>query len=92
VDQEENPLLQRSSNVENQTNWLVQSDYVHPFGEEGKFEAGVRLNMRAVNNDYLVEERREGEEWRLVDGPTGDPFDDAVVYTENIYAAYFLAG
>ena len=92
VNNETNPLLQRSSNVENESNFLVQSDYVHPFGEDGKFEAGIRLNRRLVNNDYLVEERRAGEDWRLVDGPSGDPFDDQVIYTENIYAAYFLAG
>jgi outer membrane receptor protein involved in Fe transport len=92
VNNETDPLQQQSSNREKEENWLFQSDYVHPFGEEGKFETGVRLTSRLVNNDYKVEERREGEPWRLVDGPTGEPFDDNVVYTENIYAAYFLAG
>jgi outer membrane receptor protein involved in Fe transport len=77
-------LLQRSSNTEDEVNILFQSDYVHPFGETAKMEAGVRAAIRTVNNDFLVEEQDNGI-YRTVGG-----FNDELRYTENIYAAYLI--
>ena len=33
-------VLQRSMNKESQRDILVQADYIHPFGENGRFETG----------------------------------------------------
>lgn len=81
----EPPLIQRSRNTEDERNFLFQTDYVHPLGENSKFETGVRLGMRTVNNDFLVEEQADNGKFI----PVGD-FDDELKFTENIYAAYVI--
>ena len=80
------PLIQRSSNTEDEANMLLQTDYLHPLGENARVETGLRAAMRTVNNDYLVEE--ENESGVYVPLPE---FDDHLKYTENIYAAYAIA-
>ncbi|PHN00743.1 TonB-dependent receptor [Flavilitoribacter nigricans] len=79
-------LQQRSSNTEDEINLLVQSDYVHPFTESSRMEAGLRAAIRTINNDFLVEEQQNGE---FVTLPS---FDDQLKYNENIYAAYLIGG
>lgn len=79
-------LQQRSSNTEDEANFLFQSDYVHPFTESSRMEAGVRAAVRTINNDYLVEEEQNGEYVVL------PSFDDQLKYNENIYAAYLIGG
>lgn len=81
------PLYQRTRNTENEERWLFQSDYVHPFAEEGKWEIGVRSNMRIIDNDYIVEEQNSDASWFTIPG-----FDDRLIYTENIHAGYLMAG
>ena len=83
---EGDPLFQKSSNTEYETNFLVQSDYVHPFNDSLKIEAGVRSNLRTIENAYQV---REGGSFD--DLTIDDRFNDELEYTENIYAAYFIA-
>ena len=78
------PLVQRSSNTEDEANLLIQTDYVHPFGENSKIEGGLRAALRTVDNDFLVEERAGEEFFALPE------FDDRLLYTEDIYAAYFI--
>lgn len=80
-------INQRVRNVEGPANWLIQSDYVHPFAKNGKFETGVRAGLRTVENDYKVEEQNSNGEWEIF-----NDFLDDVVYQENIYAAYAMAG
>ncbi|MCB0637295.1 MAG: TonB-dependent receptor, partial [Lewinella sp.] len=81
-----NPLLQRSSNTEDEANILLQSDYIHPIGENTRIEGGLRAALRTVNNDFLLEEQQNGEFM------TVPSFDDRLKYTEDIYAAYLIAG
>lgn len=79
-------INQRVKNVEGPENWLIQTDYVHPFAKNGKFELGAKTTLRTVQNDYSVEELNNGE-WQ-----TFRDFLDDVTYQENIYAAYAMAG
>ncbi len=81
---EPNPLIQESSNTEDEINVLFQTDYIHPIGEKSKVEGGLRAALRTVNNDFFVKEQRNGA---LVTLPN---FDDQLKYTENIYAAYLI--
>lgn len=83
----ENPILQRSDNTENETNIFFQSDYVVPVGETGKLEAGTRITLRTIENDYKVEELQDDGEWLVF-----SELDDQLRYTENIYAAYLIYG
>ncbi|MBC7923351.1 MAG: TonB-dependent receptor [Ferruginibacter sp.] len=79
-------LRQRSGNTEDERNLLFQADYVHPFGEKGKWEAGVKSTARVLRNDFRVEQQ-EGESWFVLPG-----LDNNLVYREKIHAAYLMAG
>src|SRR6056297_3380209 len=79
-------LIQRSSNTEDETTFLFQTDYTHPLTESLTLEGGMRIDLRTVNNDFIVEEEKEN---------TFDPlpeFNDQLQYTEDIYAAYLIGG
>jgi outer membrane receptor protein involved in Fe transport len=79
-------LFQRSLNDENERQWLIQADYVHPFAANAKFETGVRNTLRNIDNAFMVEELdQETDEWNLLPNFT-NTFD----YDENIYAGYAI--
>ncbi len=82
----ETSLLQNSSNTENESNLLIQTDFVQPIGKEGKFETGLRAALRTIDNDFLVQEAQNGQFVTLSD------FDDNLAFRENIYAAYAIFG
>lgn len=84
---DEDPLLQQVLNEESESDWLIQADYTHPFGNEGRFEAGYRSELRFIKNPYRVEEQDEQGDWVKLDAFTND-FD----YTENVHALYTQAG
>ncbi len=80
-------IRQRSSNTEDERNLLFQADYVHPFGEKGKWEAGVKSTGRVLHNDFLVEQQEGEADWAVWSG-----FDNNLIYREKIHAAYLMAG
>ncbi|MBD0256815.1 MAG: TonB-dependent receptor [Cytophagales bacterium] len=80
-------LLQRSLNDETEKQLLGQIDYVHPFGKEGKLEAGLRSSSRDMTNNYSVTENTEAETWEPIDSLTNN-----FLYEENIHAAYGILG
>ena len=79
-------LLQRSDNSERNKSWIFQTDYVHPFGEDGRWEAGARVSLRDITNDFSVQEFIGGE-FQTLPELTND-----FLYDENIYAAYLMYG
>jgi len=82
----EDPLFQKSSNTEYETNLLLQTDYVHPINDSIKVEGGMRTNLRTIRNAFQVNEGPSFDDLTVV-----EDFDDELEYTENIYAAYFIA-
>ena len=84
--QNESTILQRAENLAEDKNWFFQTDYVDPLGTDGKFEAGLRSTSRAVNNEYALEELQNGE-WIVFPA-----FNNNLIYTERIHAAYLMAG
>lgn len=79
-------LLQRSNNKESEQTAVLQSDYTHPFAEEGKWEAGYRGAIRAIDNDYLVEEFTDAI-WERLPNLSND-FN----YQEQVHALYANVG
>ncbi|MBD81191.1 MAG: TonB-dependent receptor [Crocinitomicaceae bacterium] len=79
---------QKAKTEEDETNTLFQSDFEMPIGKEsnGKFEMGIKANIREISNDYLVEDNVGGT---FVPIPE---LDNHMVYNENIYAAYIMVG
>lgn len=80
-------LLQTSLNDETERQLLLQLDYIQPFGQEGKLEAGVRGTFRRMTNDYVVSE--EDDAGQLI--PILD-LDNNFIYEENINAIYGILG
>lgn len=78
---------QRASNTENERNVLFQTDYLRPFREKGKIEVGLKSTLRMIDNDFLVEQLSDESTWQTV-----GEFDNRLVYTENIHAAYAILG
>ncbi|MEM6377557.1 MAG: outer membrane beta-barrel family protein [Bacteroidota bacterium] len=78
-------LFQESSNTEDEENILFQTDYIHPLGENGKIEAGLRAALRTVNNNFFVNEEQPDGTFQTL-----TQFDDELKYTEDIYAAYLI--
>jgi outer membrane receptor protein involved in Fe transport len=82
-----NSVNQRSFNTENEENIIFQSDYVQPFAKDAKFEAGVRVGLRTIENDFLVEQQNEDGDFEAL-----AEFDNAFNYQERVYAAYGIIG
>ena len=80
-------ILQRSLNDESEKQFLTTIDYVHPFGEEGKLEAGLRSSSRDMNNDFTVTEENEDGSWSQLPDLTNE-----FLYEENIHALYGIVG
>jgi len=78
------PLTQRSSNDENQDEWLFQADYIYPFSKTHKFEIGGKSTLRGIKNNFLGEQLNGGV-WDVLPGVTND-FE----YDEDIVAAYAI--
>lgn len=81
------PLLQRAVNYETEKQLLFQADYVHPFGKDGKIEAGGRSSSRDMTNDYTVTQQNSDGGWTTLPGLTND-----FLYEENINALYGMIG
>ncbi len=67
-------------------NWSVrtQLDYVHPLGEETKFETGYRIQIREMDSDFLFENfDHESNSWH-----NNVNRSNHFIYNEQIFAAY----
>jgi outer membrane receptor protein involved in Fe transport len=78
---------QRSTNTENERNILFQADYIQPLRSKGKFEAGVKGTHRVIDNDFLVEQLNGESDWSIL-----PDYDNHLIYSENILAAYAMLG
>ncbi len=76
-------LQQKVRNDEGENRLMIQSDYVHPFGDKGKFELGYRSTIRNVSNNYTVDEADETGTFMPV-----DTFTIAFDYDERVHAFY----
>lgn len=78
---------QRIFNNESSTNYLFQTDYIHPI-KNGKLEIGLKATLREVVDDYGVAQFNDSiNVWEYVDG-----FKNEVIYNEDVYAAYLMYG
>ncbi len=76
------------TNLEDETEFLAQVDYVRPIGENAQFEAGARANFEETITDYtLLEEDVAGGTFIIDDGLT-----NVFTYNENVLAAYSQYG
>lgn len=76
-------LNQKSLNDEFEKQWLLQVDYLYPFGKDGKLETGVRTSFRQMVNDYLVTQMNPSGIFDVIPG-----LDNVFLYDENIHGLY----
>lgn len=76
-------LYQRSLNVQGDKNIMMQLDYVNPFADGKKVEAGYRGTIRKITSDYLVEQVDDVGDWYPYEN-----FSNRFEYSENVHAAY----
>lgn len=77
---------QQAVTNEDEINHQFSTDYEMPLGKNGKFELGAKANFREITNDYRVDDIVNG-----IHTPIASLYN-TMVYTENIYAAYLMAG
>lgn len=70
-------------NLEVQKEWLFKSDYVHPFGANNQFEAGVQAKLNDNAVDYSLD---------IFESEAQYHSENSLDYLENIYAAYAQYG
>lgn len=79
--------LERTYTEESQNEFLIQTDYVRPIGEDAQFEAGYRGNFEEEITDYQL---------LLEDQQTGNleltPLSNIFTYTENVNSLYSQYG
>lgn len=80
-------IQQRSFSGEVYREARFDVDYEQPVGEAGRFEAGLRFNYDWQDNDYRVEDFRNGQ-W--VNSPDNAGIADNFMYLESVNAAYAI--
>lgn len=74
--------------VQDETEFLVQSDYVRPIGDNAQFEAGFRVRLENTLTDYALFEQ-------LTPGGAfvrNDSLSNVFDFTQNVEAAYTQYG
>lgn len=75
-------------NIENQTEYLAQADYVLPIGENAQFEAGYRGNFEETVTDYSLFEEI-GTSGNFI---RNDSLSNVFTYDQNVNAFYTQYG
>lgn len=81
-----NAQTQRAENDEKEKNTIITLDYVHPINKDGKFEVGMRTQLRKITSNYLVEDFID-DMWQKLPN-----FSNQFKYDENVLAAYTIFG
>jgi outer membrane receptor protein involved in Fe transport len=81
-------LVQRTIDLQEQENLTLQTDYSHPLGKAGIIELGLKSAMRRIDLDYDVEELNNvSNEWINL-----TRVSNHFKYDESIHAVYGLMG
>ncbi|HAX15272.1 MAG TPA: TonB-dependent receptor [Leeuwenhoekiella sp.] len=82
-------IAERLLSIEKQDEYLIQADYVLPFGEGAQFEAGYRGNFENEITDYRVNQEQIANSNNFVQN---DTLTNVFDYTENVNAVYTQLG
>ncbi|MEY8849122.1 TonB-dependent receptor [Psychroserpens sp. XS_ASV72] len=91
VSQETNPepfQIEQINQTEDQKEYLIQTDYVLPIGEDTRFEAGYRGTFENEITDYLLRQEDTSDGSFFVNDTITNVFD----YDENVNALYSQYG
>lgn len=71
-----------SRNMESSNDIFIQSDFVTTFGKNGRFETGIRSDLRAIRSDYSAQSN----------GVLLPQYNNRFNYDENLFSGYFQIG
>lgn len=78
-----NPINNTTSrNIESSNDIFIQSDFVTTFGKNGRFETGIRSDLRAIRSEYLAQSN----------GILLPQYNNKLNYDENLFSGYFQIG
>lgn len=80
------PITQRTTINDDEERFLFQADYVHPVGEDGKFETGIKFRFRDVTTLYGLQDL-VSDSW-----VENENFTDELKFSSDVYAAYMMYG
>lgn len=71
---------------------MAQVDYIHPFDNKSKLEAGLKANYRLNDNNQVVKnyDSLQNPIYNPLDYATDDTLTNHYLYNEQIYAAYLM--
>src|SRR5690606_15544538 len=79
--------IERTLNYEEEKRTLIQADYVLPFGENNRFEAGYRGSFTQKDTDAKAQILDENNEWQQ-----NGNFSSMLEYNEYVNALYAQYG
>lgn len=80
------PVMQRSTDTEEEMDLRINAEYKQPIGSNGKLEAGLRSDTEWMDNSYRAETLVNGT-WQ-----GEQAYNDNFLYMENVNAAFAILG
>lgn len=80
------PELETNETIEDQKRFFAQVDFVQPLGDDARFEAGYRGNIRELDTDFTVFDNLEGSFDLNTD------LTNSLIFNEDIHAFYTQYG
>lgn len=82
----QNPVMQRASDKEEEMDLRINAEYKRPIGKYGKLETGIRSDTEWMDNSYRAETLVNGS-WE-----SEPAYNDNFLYLENVNAAFATLG
>ncbi|MFV0530168.1 MAG: TonB-dependent receptor domain-containing protein [Flavobacteriales bacterium] len=90
INEDDNGVLnyQKTNILEGTKDYLFQTDYILPLGKEGQFEAGLKLNLLDLDNDYALSDYNSLTQQY----EPNQNYTNSFAYTQMVNAAYMQYG
>ncbi|WP_299765073.1 TonB-dependent receptor [uncultured Dokdonia sp.] len=84
--------LETNETIEDQKRFFAQVDFVQPLGDNARFEAGYRGNIRDLDTDFIVFDNSIDEDNENGDLLLNTDLTNSLIFKENIHALYTQYG
>ncbi|GGG10359.1 TonB-dependent receptor [Dokdonia pacifica] len=84
--------LETNETIEDQKRFFAQVDFVQPLGDNARFEAGYRGNIRDLDTDFIVFDNTVDEDNINGELLLNTDLTNSLIFKENIHALYTQYG
>ncbi|WP_299682775.1 TonB-dependent receptor [uncultured Dokdonia sp.] len=84
--------LETNETIEDQTRFFAQVDFVQPLGDNARFEAGYRGNIRDLDTDFIVFDNSIDDDNQNGALLLNTDLTNSLIFKENIHALYTQYG